>query len=71
MISLTPEQVRALSREDAKALCGALREELIRVVSETGGHLASNLGIVEIAAADVDTRALDRYRAAFEVRCAS
>ena len=66
MISLTPEQVRALDREDAKALCGALREELIRVVSETGGHLASNLGIVEIATALVRVMDLPREKVIYD-----
>ena len=32
-------------------LCGALREFIVDHVSQTGGHLASNLGIVELAVA--------------------
>ena len=35
-----------LSDQEAAALCRELREELIRDVSRTGGHLASNLGAV-------------------------
>ena len=32
-------------------LCAALREFIVDSVSQTGGHLASNLGIVELAVA--------------------
>lgn len=34
-----------------KTLCSEIREFLIDSVSETGGHLASNLGIVELTVA--------------------
>lgn len=40
-----------MSDEEADALCASLRDELIRTVSHTGGHLASNLGCVEITVA--------------------
>ena len=36
---------------ELEALCGEIREEIIRVVSEKGGHLASNLGAVELTVA--------------------
>lgn len=57
---MTPGELRALSPEDAKALCTALREELIRVVPKNGGHLASNLGVTEISVAL--TRVMDLPR---------
>ena len=47
----TPADLRALSREDVLALCGEIRETLIETVTQTGGHLASNLGAVELSVA--------------------
>ncbi|MBQ9134433.1 MAG: 1-deoxy-D-xylulose-5-phosphate synthase [Clostridia bacterium] len=43
--------VRALPREDIPALCGELRDFLVENVTKTGGHLASNLGVVELTVA--------------------
>lgn len=40
-----------LSDEEAKQLCGELRKELIDAVSQTGGHVSSNLGVVELTVA--------------------
>ncbi|MEG2000965.1 MAG: 1-deoxy-D-xylulose-5-phosphate synthase N-terminal domain-containing protein, partial [Evtepia sp.] len=36
-----------ITDQDAQLLCTQLRARLLEVVSETGGHLASNLGAVE------------------------
>jgi 1-deoxy-D-xylulose-5-phosphate synthase len=47
----SPTDVRALSNEDAVKLCGELRSFLVNSVSKTGGHLASNLGAVELTVA--------------------
>jgi len=41
----------ALSDEERSRLCGEIREFLISSVSKTGGHLAGNLGIVELSVA--------------------
>ena len=46
-----PEDVKALSKRDLLSLCGELRQFLIEKVSKTGGHLASNLGTVELTVA--------------------
>lgn len=57
----------AVSDQEAAELCRTLREELIRDVSQTGGHLASNLGAVELTVAlhrVLDTR---RDRLVFDV----
>lgn len=43
-----PEDVKRMSIEQLTRLAADLRQQLIGCVSETGGHLASNLGIVEI-----------------------
>ena len=43
--------LKKLSDRELSLLCGEIREELIKTVSENGGHLASNLGIVELTVA--------------------
>lgn len=47
----SPENLKNLTADELTALCGEIREFLIDSVSETGGHLASNLGIVELSVA--------------------
>ena len=47
----SPADVKALPFEELDALCAEIRTELIRVVSKNGGHLASNLGTVELTVA--------------------
>jgi 1-deoxy-D-xylulose-5-phosphate synthase len=44
-------QLRGLSPKELDALAGELREKMIRTVQQTGGHLASSLGAVEITLA--------------------
>ena len=46
-----PEQLRRLERRQLPQLAQELRTFLIESVSRTGGHLASNLGTVELAIA--------------------
>ena len=43
--------LKTISDGEAEALCTRLRARLLDVVSQTGGHLASNLGAVEITVA--------------------
>lgn len=43
----SPEDVRRLKSEELPELSSALRETIIRTVARQGGHLASNLGVVE------------------------
>jgi 1-deoxy-D-xylulose-5-phosphate synthase len=47
----TPKDVRRLSVAELPTLATELREEVISVVSEVGGHLASTLGAVELTLA--------------------
>ena len=47
----SPADVKSLEREQLPQLCQELREFLVQHVSETGGHLASNLGAVELTVA--------------------
>ena len=46
-----PADVRRLSRVDLKQLASELRAFVIQSVSQTGGHLSSNLGTVELTVA--------------------
>ncbi len=47
----TPEDLRALPLDTVPALCREIRELLVETVTENGGHLASNLGAVELSVA--------------------
>ena len=46
-----PADLRKLQKEELKQLAKELREELIDVVSTTGGHLGAGLGVVELTIA--------------------
>lgn len=46
-----PADLRSLNREELKKLAEEIRGELITVVSTNGGHLAPNLGVVELTLA--------------------
>ena len=46
-----PAQLRQLERKELPVLANELRAFLIESVSQTGGHLASNLGVVELTIA--------------------
>lgn len=46
-----PNDIKALSGAQTQLLCTELREFLLDSVSKTGGHLASNLGAVELTVA--------------------
>src|SRR5512144_730411 len=45
------KDLRALSREELPPLAEEVRREIIEVVSKTGGHLASSLGVVDLTIA--------------------
>lgn len=47
----SPDNLKGLSLRELNDLCGEIREFLIDSVSKTGGHLASNLGVVELTVA--------------------
>ncbi|MDO4862728.1 MAG: 1-deoxy-D-xylulose-5-phosphate synthase [Ruminococcus sp.] len=46
-----PQDLKELSLQQCKYLCSDIRNLLITTVSKTGGHLASNLGVVELTMA--------------------
>ncbi len=47
----TPEQLKELNIKQKEELAKILRQEVLETVSKTGGHLASNLGVVELTIA--------------------
>ena len=46
-----PSDLRKFEKKDLKQISNELRNELIEVVSETGGHLGAGLGVVELTVA--------------------
>ena len=47
----SPADIKDYSSEQLEQLAGEVREYLIETISKTGGHLASNLGVVELTIA--------------------
>src|ERR1700733_194903 len=47
----SPADLRKLSFEELTQLAGEMRERIFQSVSKNGGHLASNLGVVELTIA--------------------
>ena len=46
-----PKDLKGLTLSELKQLASEIRQELVTVVSANGGHLASNLGVVELTIA--------------------
>ena len=46
-----PADLRKFKKNDLKQISNELRDELIDIVSETGGHLGAGLGVVELTVA--------------------
>ncbi|WP_300416612.1 1-deoxy-D-xylulose-5-phosphate synthase [uncultured Oscillibacter sp.] len=63
----SPTDVRALPEGQLPQLCQELREFLVKSLSETGGHLASNLGAVELTVAIHRVFDTERDRLVFDV----
>ena len=47
----SPSDIKELTLEQLQALAGEIRERIIRVTSENGGHIGPNLGVVELTIA--------------------
>ncbi len=47
----SPTDLKTLTPEELPLLCQEIREQIISVISQIGGHLASNLGVVELSVA--------------------
>ena len=63
----SPEDVKKLTIKEKKELSGEIREFLIDKVSKNGGHLASNLGVVELTIALVSSFDFPNDRVIFDV----
>ncbi len=62
-----PEDVKVLTRRQTDTLCEELHTFLLESVSKTGGHLASNLGAVELTVAIHRVFDTSRDRLVFDV----
>ena len=47
----SPDDIKAVREQDLPQLAQEVRDELIKVLSQTGGHLGPNLGVVELTIA--------------------
>jgi len=47
----SPKDLKELSRSELVTLCDEMRDFIIESVSKTGGHLSSNLGVIELTVA--------------------
>jgi 1-deoxy-D-xylulose-5-phosphate synthase len=63
----SPADLKGLSGPELVRLCGELRQFLVDSVSRTGGHLASNLGAVELTVALHRVYDTSRDRLVFDV----
>ena len=61
------EDLLAVPEQQLPALCEEIRQFLVQNVSRTGGHLASNLGIVETTVAIHRVFETSRDRLVFDV----
>ncbi|MCX7704829.1 MAG: 1-deoxy-D-xylulose-5-phosphate synthase [bacterium] len=50
-VNKNPENLKSFSKKELEILCQEIRRKILHTVSVNGGHLASNLGIVEITVA--------------------
>lgn len=62
-----PEDVKALSQTETELLCSELHMFLLNSVAATGGHLASNLGAIELTVAIHRVFDTSRDRLVFDV----
>lgn len=63
----SPEDVRGLSFEQMDELCSELRRKIVETVSQRGGHLSSNLGVVELTVALYKQFSLPHDRVVWDV----
>ena len=62
-----PEDIKVLNNSELESLGGEIREFLIESVSKTGGHLASNLGVVELTLSLFKTFDFDKDKIVWDV----
>jgi len=62
-----PEDIKKLTNAEMNLLATELREYILNNVSKTGGHLASNLGIVELTIALLNNFDFEKDKIVFDV----
>lgn len=63
----SPADLKGLTTGELAVLAREVREEIIRVVSRTGGHLASSLGVIELTVAMYHVFDLPRDKVIWDV----
>ena len=63
----TPDDIKKLNISELNSLCIEIRSFLVDSVSKTGGHLASNLGVVELTVAILSVFDMDTDKIVFDV----
>ena len=67
IIKNNPQKLKELEYSQLNQLCGEIRSFLIEKVSKSGGHLASNLGVVELTVALHRVLNVEKDRLIFDV----
>ncbi len=63
----SPDDLKKIPAEELPLVAEEIRRELVRVTSKTGGHLASNLGVVELTMAIHRVFSIPRDHLIFDV----
>ena len=65
--NLTPVALKTMTNEERDQLCAELRDKILTTVSANGGHLASNLGVIELTVALLSVFDYSRDKIVFDV----
>ena len=65
--NLTPVALKTMTDEERTLLCTELRDKILTTVSTNGGHLASNLGVVELTVSLLSVFDYTRDKIVFDV----
>ena len=65
--NLTPVTLKTMSNEERTQLCAELRDKILNTVSTNGGHLASNLGVIELTVSLLSVFDYTRDKIVFDV----
>ena len=65
--NLTPVALKTMTNEERIQLCAELRDKILTTVSANGGHLASNLGVIELTVSLLSVFDYSRDKIVFDV----
>ena len=65
--NLTPVALKTMTNEERTQLCAELRDKILNTVSSNGGHLASNLGVIELTVSLLSVFDYTRDKIVFDV----